>query len=340
MGTQAIEAKGLRRHADGRDRVVARAALPAPRLRHRDARGGARAAVPRARRSRRRRRARWTATWPRSGCPRSSATRARARASPRRAACRVREQYLRLEREAWDARDRIAVEIVGLEPCLPLFGLSACSLGRMAAPVQRGEEVELEVDSLAYGRERRWRAARRLRRVRAPRAAGRHRPRAGDEGAAPARRGRGDRGARRRARSGSRRRAQHFPACGGCRFQDLAYDAQLAAKQAWVEDSLRRIAGHRRAAARADRRRPSRRSTTATRWSTRSRRGPTAAGARPAPRRPLGRGARDRALLAHDRPRQRDPQHDARLGARGAARGLRPGRRHRLPPPPRRSARA
>jgi 23S rRNA (uracil1939-C5)-methyltransferase len=35
----------------------------------------------------------------------------------------------------------------------------------------------------------------------------------------------------------------HYPACGGCRFQDLAYEAQLAAKQAWVEDSLRRIAG-------------------------------------------------------------------------------------------------
>src|SRR5262249_1332746 len=28
-----------------------------------------------------------------------------------------------------------------------------------------------------------------------------------------------------------------------CRFQDLAYEAQLAAKHAWVEDSLRRIAG-------------------------------------------------------------------------------------------------
>jgi 23S rRNA (uracil1939-C5)-methyltransferase len=35
----------------------------------------------------------------------------------------------------------------------------------------------------------------------------------------------------------------HYPACGGCRFQDLAYEAQLAAKHAWVEDSLRRIAG-------------------------------------------------------------------------------------------------
>ncbi len=35
----------------------------------------------------------------------------------------------------------------------------------------------------------------------------------------------------------------HFPACGGCRFQDLSYAAQLEAKAAWVGDSLRRIAG-------------------------------------------------------------------------------------------------
>src|SRR5581483_3224259 len=34
---------------------------------------------------------------------------------------------------------------------------------------------------------------------------------------------------------------QHFPECGGCRFQDLAYEVQLEAKHAWVEDSLRRI---------------------------------------------------------------------------------------------------
>src|ERR687883_1656734 len=35
----------------------------------------------------------------------------------------------------------------------------------------------------------------------------------------------------------------HYPACGGCRFQDLAYESQLEAKAAWVADSLRRIAG-------------------------------------------------------------------------------------------------
>src|ERR687887_2209957 len=35
----------------------------------------------------------------------------------------------------------------------------------------------------------------------------------------------------------------HYPACGGCRFQDLAYDAQAAAKGAQVGDALRRIGG-------------------------------------------------------------------------------------------------
>src|ERR671915_300910 len=35
----------------------------------------------------------------------------------------------------------------------------------------------------------------------------------------------------------------HYPACGGCRFQDLAYDAQVAAKEAQVRDALVRIGG-------------------------------------------------------------------------------------------------
>jgi 23S rRNA (uracil1939-C5)-methyltransferase len=35
----------------------------------------------------------------------------------------------------------------------------------------------------------------------------------------------------------------HYPACGGCRFQDLAYEAQLEAKHAQVADSLRRLGG-------------------------------------------------------------------------------------------------
>src|SRR5438477_4454387 len=35
----------------------------------------------------------------------------------------------------------------------------------------------------------------------------------------------------------------HYPACGGCRFQDLAYDAQLAQKDAQVRDALQRLGG-------------------------------------------------------------------------------------------------
>src|SRR5437660_7562103 len=36
---------------------------------------------------------------------------------------------------------------------------------------------------------------------------------------------------------------RHYPACGGCRFQDLAYEAQVEAKAAQVADALRRIGG-------------------------------------------------------------------------------------------------
>ncbi len=35
----------------------------------------------------------------------------------------------------------------------------------------------------------------------------------------------------------------HYPACGGCRFQDLAYEAQVAAKAGQVRDALTRIGG-------------------------------------------------------------------------------------------------
>jgi 23S rRNA (uracil1939-C5)-methyltransferase len=36
---------------------------------------------------------------------------------------------------------------------------------------------------------------------------------------------------------------QHYPACGGCRFQDLAYEAQARSKEEQVADALRRIGG-------------------------------------------------------------------------------------------------
>jgi 23S rRNA (uracil1939-C5)-methyltransferase len=37
----------------------------------------------------------------------------------------------------------------------------------------------------------------------------------------------------------------HYPACGGCRFQDLAYEAQLESKAGQVRDALVRIGGVR-----------------------------------------------------------------------------------------------
>ena len=127
----------------------------------------------------------------------------------------------------------------------------------------------------------------------------------------------------------------HYPACGGCRFQDLDYEAQIAAKAAQLRDALVRIGGIAEpplepivpavvavllpqqdgVLVHADAGRPD---------------------ARLPQGRPLGRGARDRALLAHDRPRQRDPERRARVGARGGARGVRPGGAARLPPAPRR----
>jgi 23S rRNA (uracil1939-C5)-methyltransferase len=36
---------------------------------------------------------------------------------------------------------------------------------------------------------------------------------------------------------------KHFPACGGCRFQDLAYEVQAQAKQEQVREALARIGG-------------------------------------------------------------------------------------------------
>ena len=111
----------------------------------------------------------------------------------------------------------------------------------MAAPVQRDEELELHVDSLAFG----GNGVARL-----------------DGFVVFVRAGLPGDTLRARVTKVQRRHAEavmtevlaagpqrveapcaHYPACGGCRFQDLAYEAQLAAKHAWVEDSLRRIAG-------------------------------------------------------------------------------------------------
>jgi 23S rRNA (uracil1939-C5)-methyltransferase len=111
----------------------------------------------------------------------------------------------------------------------------------MAAPVQRDQELELTVDSLAFG----GNGVARL-----------------DGFVVFVRSGLPGDTVRARVTKVQRRHAEaiatevivagpqrvaapcaHYPACGGCRFQDLAYDAQLAAKEQWVADSLQRLAG-------------------------------------------------------------------------------------------------
>jgi 23S rRNA (uracil1939-C5)-methyltransferase len=111
----------------------------------------------------------------------------------------------------------------------------------VAAPVQRDQELELTIDSLAFG----GNGVARL-----------------DGFVVFVRRGLPGDTVRARVTKVQRRHAEavvtdvlvpgpvrvdapcaHYPACGGCRFQDLAYDSQVAAKHQWVADSLQRLAG-------------------------------------------------------------------------------------------------
>src|SRR6187549_1511429 len=111
----------------------------------------------------------------------------------------------------------------------------------MAAPVSRGDDLELTIDSLAYGGNGVARLNGFVVFVR-----------------------RGLPGDRVRARVTKVKRGfaealavdvvepspsrvgapcAHYPECGGCRFQDLAYDVQAAAKEEQVRDALKRIGG-------------------------------------------------------------------------------------------------
>jgi len=111
----------------------------------------------------------------------------------------------------------------------------------VAVPVQRDQELELTIDSLAYG----GNGVARL-----------------DGFVVFVRRGLPGDTVRARVTKVQRRHAEaiatevvapgpqrveapcaHYPACGGCRFQDLDYDAQVATKHRWVADSLQRLAG-------------------------------------------------------------------------------------------------
>jgi 23S rRNA (uracil1939-C5)-methyltransferase len=111
----------------------------------------------------------------------------------------------------------------------------------MAAPVTKDQELELTIDSLAYGGNgvarlngfvvfvRRGLPGDRVR-ARVTKVQRRHAEALATEVLAPG-----------PARVDAP--CAHYPACGGCRFQDLAYEVQVESKAGQVADALRRIGG-------------------------------------------------------------------------------------------------
>src|SRR5436190_14941938 len=109
----------------------------------------------------------------------------------------------------------------------------------MATPVSRGDELELHVDSLAYGGNGVARLNGFVVFVR--------RGLPGDTVRATVtkvKRGYAEAIAEEVIVAGAPRvpaPCKHYPECGGCRFQDLAYEAQIAAKHEQVRDALVRL---------------------------------------------------------------------------------------------------
>ena len=111
----------------------------------------------------------------------------------------------------------------------------------MAAPVTKDQELELDVESLAYGGNGVARLDGFVVFVRRGLPGDRVRARV-----TKVKRSHAEALAMEIVRPGPQRveaPCEHFPACGGCRFQDLEYSAQLAQKQSQVRDAFQRIAG-------------------------------------------------------------------------------------------------
>ena len=111
----------------------------------------------------------------------------------------------------------------------------------MAAPVRRDDVVELDVESLAYGGNGVARLNGYVVFVRRGLPGDRVRARV-----TKVKRNHAEALAVDVLSSGPQRveaPCAHYPACGGCRFQDLAYEEQLEQKQRQVADSLRRLGG-------------------------------------------------------------------------------------------------
>jgi 23S rRNA (uracil1939-C5)-methyltransferase len=111
----------------------------------------------------------------------------------------------------------------------------------VAAPVSKGEVLELDVESLAYGGNGVARQDGFVVFVRRGLPGDRVRARV-----TKVKRSHAEALATEVVRPGPQRveaPCAHFPACGGCRFQDLAYEEQLAQKQTQVADALQRLGG-------------------------------------------------------------------------------------------------
>jgi 23S rRNA (uracil1939-C5)-methyltransferase len=111
----------------------------------------------------------------------------------------------------------------------------------MVAPVAKGEELELDVESLAFGGNGVARLDGFVVFVRRGLPGDRVRARV-----TKVKRSHAEALAVEVVQPGPHRvdaRCAHFPACGGCRFQDLAYETQLEQKQLQVRDALQRLAG-------------------------------------------------------------------------------------------------
>jgi len=109
----------------------------------------------------------------------------------------------------------------------------------MVAPVEKGEELELRIDSLAYGGSGVARHDGFVVFVRGGLPGDRVRARV-----TKVKRGFAEAAADAVLEPGPNRieaPCRHFGTCGGCRFQDLAYEAQVAAKEQQVRDALVRI---------------------------------------------------------------------------------------------------
>src|SRR6201987_1764227 len=111
----------------------------------------------------------------------------------------------------------------------------------MAAPVTKDQELELDVESLAYGGNGVARLNGFVVFVRRGLPGDRVRARV-----TKVKRSQAEALALEVVQAGPQRveaPCAHFPACGGCRFQDLEYGAQLAQKESQVRDAFQRIAG-------------------------------------------------------------------------------------------------